>query len=95
MLAIAVGAGPLYAVGVLVPLAVGYAIPRWWLLAVPIPLALLAGSILPDPCEGGDSDCEATGLQWLVLLGAAVIAMVGLALGVAMRKLYRRASTPA
>jgi hypothetical protein len=83
--------GSFLLLGALIPTAIGYLVGRWWLLMVPLPLGLIALAVLPSACSEGYADCEADAYQAVGVLGLALVVTVGLAIGVGVRTLKRRA----
>ncbi len=71
-------------VAVIVTVAVGALIGRWWVLLVPVVAALLYGAALL--IRGGRGDSEPIVYAFAIAFAAAVFAFL-LAVGVALRKL--------
>jgi hypothetical protein len=70
----------------------GYAVPRWWLALLPVPV-VVALAELTDPCNPNESDCSEAGLRTILSGFAAVAVAAAIAIGIATRALQRRAAS--
>ena len=71
----------------------GYAVPRWWLALLPVPV-VVAVAELTDPCDPHVRDCSEAGLRTFLYGFAAVAVAAAIAIGTATRVLQRRAARP-
>jgi hypothetical protein len=70
----------------------GYAVPRWWLAVLPVPV-VVALAELTDPCNPNERDCSEAGLRTIVYGFVAVAVAAAIAIGIATRVLQRRAAS--
>jgi hypothetical protein len=70
----------------------GYAVPRWWLALLPVPV-VVALAELTDPCNPDTSDCSEAGLCTIYSGFAALAVTAAIAIGISTRVLQRRAAS--
>jgi hypothetical protein len=71
--------------------AVGFALKRWWLLPIPLAIAILLSVGEAEPCSATATDCDTSVIGVFVVLTLGTVVCVTMAIGVIARRLSARA----